>query len=80
VIAGNRTSLPEVVGDAGLLVDPFDPHAIARALETMLSDDTLRESLSKMGMERAREFSWIECARKTLAVFEKIMEKEERVL
>lgn len=75
VIAGNRTSLPEVVGDAGLLVDPFDPHAIANALEMMLSDAKLRESLSKLGLERARAFSWIECARQTLAVFEKVVGK-----
>jgi glycosyltransferase involved in cell wall biosynthesis len=75
VIAGNRTSVPEVVGDAGLLVDPFDPHAIANALEMMLSDAKLRESLSKIGIERAREFSWIECARQTLAVFAKVLEK-----
>ncbi len=73
VIAGDRTSLPEVVGDAGLLVDPFDTNAIASALEIMLSDDKLRDSLSKKGLERASKFSWIESARQTLEVFEKVV-------
>ena len=72
VIAGNRTSLPEVVGDAGLLVDPFDTNAIADALEKLISDKDLREDLSRRGLERAKKFSWLETARRTLSVFEKV--------
>lgn len=73
VISGNRTSLPEVVGDAGILVDPFDVGAIADAIERLLSDEKLRADLSKKGLERAKEFSWISTARQTLRVFENVM-------
>lgn len=71
VIAGNRTSIPEVVGDAGLLIDPFDTNAIANALEKLISDENLRAELSRKGLRRAEQFSWLETARRTLEVFEK---------
>lgn len=76
VIAGDRTSIPEVVGDAGLLVDPFDTNAIGSALERMISDDKLREELKLKGVERARQFSWEKAARQTLNVFERIFKDE----
>jgi glycosyltransferase involved in cell wall biosynthesis len=71
VIAGNRTSLPEVVGDAGLLVDPFDKNSIASALARMIDDANLRADLSVKGMERARHFSWRETARLTLQAYKR---------
>ena len=58
VIAAARGALPEVVGDAGLLVDPLDVSALAAALERMLSDDQLRDRLSVAGRARTRRFSW----------------------
>ena len=58
VIAARRGALPEVVGDAGLLVDPLDVSALAAALERVLSDDQLRARLSVAGSVRARRFSW----------------------
>ena len=58
VIAAARGALPEVVGDAGLLVDPLDEAALAAALERVLSDDRLREHLSVAGSVQARQFSW----------------------
>jgi glycosyltransferase involved in cell wall biosynthesis len=58
VIAAARGALPEVVGDAGLLVDPFDVSALAAALERMLSDAQLRDRLSLAGGAQARRFSW----------------------
>ncbi len=70
VITGDRTSLPEVVGDAALLVDPFNTRAISSALEQMIADNALRERLSKLGFERAKQFSWLRAARQTLNVFE----------
>jgi glycosyltransferase involved in cell wall biosynthesis len=73
VITGDRTSLPEVVGDAGILVDPFDVTSIADAIERMLSDADLREELRQKGFERASRFSWLRSARETLDVFEKVM-------
>ncbi|HYP52293.1 MAG TPA: glycosyltransferase family 1 protein, partial [Pyrinomonadaceae bacterium] len=71
VVAGDRTSLPEVVGDAGLLVDPFDESAIGAGLERLLDDSELRASLRVKGLERARLFDWRETARLTLAAYAK---------
>lgn len=72
VIVGNRTSLPEVVGDAALQVDPFDVDAIAAALKRLLHDEQLRSELSRKGRERARAFSWRETAAQTLKVYEQV--------
>lgn len=70
VLAANTSSLPEVVGAAGLLVDPLDVGAIAAAMQRLLADEALRAALSQQGRERAKGFSWDRCARETLAVLE----------
>lgn len=70
VIAGDRTSLPEVVGEAGLLVDPFDERAIASTIERAISDEHLRAELRRKGLARARLFDWRETARLTLKAYE----------
>jgi glycosyltransferase involved in cell wall biosynthesis len=75
VIAGNRTSLPEVVGEAGLLVDPFDEAAIAAAIARLIDDSDLRAELRVKGLERARMFDWHETARRTLSVYRQIVDK-----
>ena len=72
VIVGNRTSLPEVVGDAALTVDPLDVEAIAGAIKNVVNDPGLRRELSLKGQQRAREFKWQETARKTLAVYKEV--------
>jgi len=69
VIAGNRASLPEVVGDAGLLVDPFNIDAIAAAIGTVIDSPNLRSKLRAKGLNRARLFDWRETARRTLEVY-----------
>lgn len=71
VIVGDKTSLPEVVGDAGMLVDPFNVDDIAAAIERVISDSDFRARLSVKGLERARLFDWRETARQTLAVYQK---------
>ena len=71
VIVGDRTSLPEVVGNAGILVDPFDVNALAAAIEKVISDSSLRAKLSTQGLARAKLFEWRETARQTLAVYRK---------
>jgi glycosyltransferase involved in cell wall biosynthesis len=71
VIVGDRTSLPEVVGDAGVLVDPFDINALAAAIGKVISDSDLRAKLSVQGLARAKLFEWRETARQTLAVYQK---------
>jgi len=72
VIVGNQTSLPEVVGDAGLKVDPFDIDAIAGAIRTLMNDAKLRKKLSQRGLERASTFTWRETARRTLRVYQEV--------
>ena len=71
VIAGDRTSLPEVIGAAGLLVDPFDVDALAGAIDKVINDSNLRAQLSVKGLERAKLFDWRETARRTLAIYHK---------
>jgi glycosyltransferase involved in cell wall biosynthesis len=63
VVASNTTSIPEVVGDAGLLCPPRDVNAFADALRRVLSDDALAASLRARGLARASEFTWERTAR-----------------
>jgi len=72
VITGDRTSLPEVVGDAGLLVNPFDTQALAQALARLIDDESLRAALGDRGLRRAAQFNWRDNARQTLAVYEQV--------
>jgi glycosyltransferase involved in cell wall biosynthesis len=72
VIVGNQTSLPEVVGDAALAVDPFDVSSIARAIESLAKDSDLRRELSVKGRIRAETFDWRETARRTLHIYEQV--------
>jgi glycosyltransferase involved in cell wall biosynthesis len=58
VITSNVSSLPEVVGDAALLIDPYEPEAIADAMRRVLSEPALREDLRARGLARVRQFSW----------------------
>jgi len=67
VLCSDSTSLPEVVGEAGLLFDPTDPAAIARCIERVLTDDALAERLSDLGLARAATFTWDRGARLTEA-------------
>jgi glycosyltransferase involved in cell wall biosynthesis len=75
VVVGNATSLPEVVGDAGLKVDPFDVSAIAAAIGELISDSELRRELSAKGLKRAELFDWRNTARQTLKVYEQVARK-----
>lgn len=68
VITSNSSSLPEIAGDAALLVDPLDTNAIAAAIMRLNDDHDLRATLRQRGLARARLFNWETCARQTLAV------------
>lgn len=70
VVAANTSSLPEVVGDAGLLVAPDDPAALAAALTRVVADGALRARLIAAGAARAGAYTWERCARETLATIE----------
>jgi glycosyltransferase involved in cell wall biosynthesis len=72
VIVGNQTSLPEVVGDAALTVDPFAVEEIASAMKRLINDPALRQELSVKGQSRANAFSWRETARRTLIVYQEV--------
>jgi glycosyltransferase involved in cell wall biosynthesis len=74
VITSNTSSLPEVVGDAALLVDPHDTGAIAQAMLRVLGDGQLQEELRQKGYERARSFTWAESARKMLSIYAQVYE------
>jgi glycosyltransferase involved in cell wall biosynthesis len=69
VITGDRTSLPEVVGDAGLLVNPFDVDAIASAIQSIVTDSKVRSELKSRSLNRAQMFDWRETAQRTLEVY-----------
>jgi len=62
VVTSNVSSLPEVAGDAALMVDPYNPAQIAGALRRLLGDESLRDDLRRRGTERAAKFSWEYCA------------------
>ena len=69
VVSSNTSSLPEVVGNAGLMVDPERTTDLAEAMLKALSDSSLRGSMRSRGIERAAMFSWKRCARETLDVY-----------
>jgi glycosyltransferase involved in cell wall biosynthesis len=69
VVCANTSSLPEVVADAGLLVDPRDDAGLAEALGRLTEDASLRERLREAGLARARLFSWDDVARRTVDVY-----------
>ena len=68
VVAGRATCLPEIVGDAGLRVDPTDDDAMAGALHRAATDEALRQDLMEKGLRRSRDFSWEATTRGTLAM------------
>jgi glycosyltransferase involved in cell wall biosynthesis len=78
VMTSNNSSLPEVAGDAALLVDPTDVDAIADAILRLATDDALRAWLVERGLENVKRFSWEKCARETLEVLESVVEAETK--
>lgn len=72
VITSNTSSLPEVVGDAGIMVDPHDVDALADAMERVLTDESLREDMRRRGLERAKRFSWQRSAREMWDIYEEV--------
>jgi glycosyltransferase involved in cell wall biosynthesis len=72
VVCSNVSSLPEVAGDAALLVDPLDTAALAAALGRVVADEGLRRELAERGLRQARRFSWRQCAREALEVLEDV--------
>ncbi|MEA1928339.1 MAG: glycosyltransferase family 1 protein [Candidatus Auribacterota bacterium] len=73
VIVSDRGSLPEVVGDAGIIIDPDREDSIAGAIGRLWDSETLRSELREKGLRRAKEFSWEKTARETLRVYEELV-------
>ncbi len=73
VLASNSSSLPEVVGGAGLLLDPGQPDEWASAIGHLVANPTLRHKLSAAGQQRAREFTWTRCAVQVAAIYQEVL-------
>lgn len=74
VITSNTTSIPEVVGDSGLLINPHDEDELTNSLEKLLNNESLRKSLSTKSLKQASKFSWRKTATKTFKAYKKIYE------
>ena len=72
VVASNTTAMPEVCGDAALLVDPLNTEALADAVSRLRTDSQLRAAMIERGFRRAATFSWESTARATVAVLERV--------
>ena len=73
VVVADRASLPEVVGEAGLLVNPDDPDDIAQALTRVLTDEPLRAQMQELGLAQAARFTWKRTAQETLTVYREVL-------
>ncbi len=71
-VVSNRSSLPEVVGDVGLQINPDDPEALASAIERVLTDTSWRENMQVLGIERAKTFTWQKTAMTVRSVYEAV--------
>lgn len=75
VVCSDRGALPEVAGDAALLVDPHDVDGLAAALTSVFEDPTLRERMRQRGFARSATFGWHRTARETAAVYRRVVEE-----
>jgi glycosyltransferase involved in cell wall biosynthesis len=73
VITSNVSSLPEVVGDAAMLIDPYQPDAIAGAIRRVMLDDRLRDDMRERGLARVREFSWARSIRRVREIYDEVL-------
>jgi glycosyltransferase involved in cell wall biosynthesis len=73
VVTSNVSSMPEVAGDAALSIDPYDVTALAKALRTLLTDETLRETLVKRGYDQAARFTWKKAAVQLKSVYDEML-------
>ena len=73
VILSNRTSLPEIAGNAAEIFDPEDETAMAHAIEKVLGQETLRNNLRNLGIERTKQFSWSKMVEETVKLYEEVV-------
>jgi glycosyltransferase involved in cell wall biosynthesis len=79
VVTSNVSSLPEVAGDAAVLVDPYDPNAIANGIYQVLTDSEFRRDLRARGTARARQFSWEQSVRRVREIYGEVGEARAEV-
>jgi glycosyltransferase involved in cell wall biosynthesis len=72
VVSSNTSSLPEVVGDAGIMVDPLGVDGMAEAIARVLSDAHLRQQMVAKGLAQASKFTWHRAAQETWRVYQKL--------
>lgn len=77
VITSNTSSLPEVVGDAGIMIDPTQEDELCHALFKIVNDSNLRKTLSTRGLERSSQFSWAKCAEETANIYRLAIEHKK---
>ena len=75
VITSNNSSLPEVVGDAGIMVDATNEAQLCQAMTKLLNDPNLCQQLSKQALQQSQNFSWEKCAAETIAIYQHILDK-----
>jgi glycosyltransferase involved in cell wall biosynthesis len=73
VVTSNVSSLPEVVGDAALLIDPYEPASIAHGMRRVLTEPALRDDLRARGLARVRDFSWERSIRRVREIYDEVM-------
>jgi glycosyltransferase involved in cell wall biosynthesis len=78
VVTSNSSSLPEVAGEAALLVDPYSVDEIAASMRRVLEDPELAAELRARGLERVGQFSWERTARETIAVYEQVLDSKKK--
>ena len=74
VVTSNTSSLPEVVGEAGIMVDPHDTDSLTQAMREVLTDSELRDNMIRKGLEQSKRFSWEKATKQTLEVYNKVAE------
>ncbi len=75
VITSNTASLPEVVSEAGIMVNPYDTDSLAQAMRQVLTNDKLRGEMVRRGLEQSKKFSWKKVAEQTLEVYKEVYNK-----
>lgn len=73
VVASHRSAIPEVAGEAGILIDPESPETIAEALVRVLTDENLQSRMREKGLKQAREYSWEKTARQTVSAYKEVL-------
>ncbi|SHK65161.1 Glycosyltransferase involved in cell wall bisynthesis [Clostridium cavendishii DSM 21758] len=80
VISSNISSIPEVIGDSGILINPFDIQELSNALEKILADSKYRESITALGHNRSKLFDWKKTAQNTLVAYDTILNLKSKDL